>query len=242
MTVLWAEFPRSPEVPYDNVEYDGSFTLARIRFEPTWWGPGEFTWGLDLKWNHDYPQAEQNFSRILEELTGVVPNTEGSNILEITDPRLFEHPWAYICEVGFWDPTDEEVTTLREYLLKGGFLVVDDFIDMRGRYQWQNFEMQMRRVLPEARLIELSVTHPIFHTFFPLEDLDFNDPRLPYLDTRVYGIFENNDPNGRLMVVANYNMDIGDFWEWSDIDFYPENLTEKGFKLGLNYVIYGLTH
>jgi hypothetical protein len=172
----------------------------------------------------------------------VVPNRKGSTVLRLDDPELFRHPWAYVCEVGFWNPTEEEAKALREYLLKGGFLVVDDFIDVRGREQWRNFEHQMARVLPEAQLVELGLDHPVFQSFFRIEDLDFNDPRLVYLEGAVYGIFEDNDPQKRLMVIANYNMDIGDFWEWSDQGFYPIDLTQKGFRLGVNYVIYGMTH
>ena len=107
-----------------------------------------------------------------------------------------------------------------------------------------NFERQMGRVLPGYKLIKLDHTHPIFQTFYQVDNLDFTHPKLPYLDTLFYGVFENNDPSQRLMVIANYNNDIGDYWEWSDQpdDWYPVDLTQKGFQLGVNYVIYGLTH
>ena len=204
-------------------------------------GFGDYSWGFDLKWNHDYPQAEQNFTKIVEELTGVDPQLGNGNILEIDDPRLFDHPWAYMCEPGFWNPTDEQVEILREYILKGGFLVIDDFFDGGGRQrQWSNFEYQIKRVFPGVILYPLTVEHPVFRSFFELEDLDFFDPRLPFYSPKIYGIFEDNDPKKRLMVAVNYNMDVGDFWEWSDRGFYPEHLTEKGFKLGLNYLIFGL--
>jgi hypothetical protein len=236
---------RSPDVPYENSPYDGDFTFARIKFEPTEWGPGPYFWGWDLKWNHDYPWAEQNLMNILEELTGIDANLDGGNIYATDDPELFEHPLAYLCEVGFWNPTESEARGLRQYLLKGGFLVVDDFADMylRGP-QFKNFERQMARVLPGHRLVELTPGHPVFQTFFRMESLDFTHPKLPYLDTLFYGIFENNDPGGRLMVIANYNNDIGDYWEWSDQpdSWYPVDLTKKGFQLGVNYVLYGLTH
>ncbi len=240
--LLGSELPRAPEVDYPSYPYDGRFTFARIKFEPLEWGDGPFTWGLDLKWNHDYPQAEQNFSRILREITGIETTLEGGNILELPDPRLFDHPWAYLCEVGFWDPTDEEAASLRTYLQKGGFLVVDDFIDVRGDFQWQNFVRAMSRVLPDHDLSRLDLSHEVFHTFFPLDSLDLNDPSLPHLNSGIFGMFEDNDPAKRLQVVANYNMDVGDYWEWSDVDFYPVDLTQRGFKLGVDYVIYGLTH
>ena len=236
---------RSPDVPYENNPYDGSFTFARIKFEPTEWGPGPYFWGWDLKWNHDYPWAEQNFMKILDELTMIHPTMAGGNIYAADDPELHDYPLAYLCEVGFWNPTESEVKGLRDYLLKGGFLVIDDFADLylRGP-QFRNFERQMARVLPGYRLVPLEPSHPVFSTFFKVENLDFTHPKLPYLDTLFYGIFEHNDPNGRLMVIANYNNDIGDYWEWSDQpdNWYPLDLTQKGFQLGVNYVLYGHTH
>lgn len=233
-----------PEVPYENQEYNGDFTFVRIRFTPTLWGGGPFAWGLDLKWNHDYPFAEQNLMKILDELTLIKPNMDGSNILAADDPELFEYPLAYICEVGFWEPTESEAKGLREYLLKGGFLIVDDFSDdrMQGR-QFRNFQRQFRKVLPEARLIPLDASDPIFQNFYRVENLDFTHPTLPYLDTVFYGIFEDNDPSRRMMVIVNYNNDVGDYWEWADQpdSWYPIDLTKRGFQLGVNYVLYGLT-
>ena len=235
---------RPPEVPYQNHDHRGQFTFVRIRFDPVVWGPGPFYWGYDLKWNHDYPWAEQNLARILEELTLMSP-TQGGNIIAADDPALFGYPLAYLCEPGYWDPTEEEVASLRRYLLKGGFLIIDDFSDlyMKGP-QFRNFDLQIRRILPEARLFELDVDDPVFSTFFKIESLDFTHPKLPYLQTKFYGIFEDNDPEKRLMVVANYNNDIGDYWEWSDQpdNWYPIDLTKKGFQVGVNYVLYALTN
>jgi hypothetical protein len=182
--------------------------------------------------------------KILDDLTGLGPRTGGGNILEISDPRLFEHPWAYLCEPGFWSPSDEEVAILREYVLKGGFLVIDDFFDQPGRStQWDNFEHQIQRVFPEVILYKLDETHPAMRVFWEMEDVDFtdtSDPRLAWFSPVIYGVFEDNDPQKRLMVAINYNMDVGEYWEWSDTALYPIHLTEKGFKLGVNYLMYGL--
>ena len=122
---------------------------------------------------------------------------DGGNIYAADDPELHDYPLAYLCEPGFWNPTESEVAGLRDYLLKGGFLVIDDFADLylRGP-QFKNFERQMRRVLPGHKLIQLDPSHPVFQTFFKVEDLDFTHPKLPYLDTLFYGVFENNDPTG----------------------------------------------
>ena len=105
-----------PDVPYENFSYNGRFTFVRLKFDPWYWGRGRYAWGLDLKWNHDYPRGESHFTKILSELTHLNPNTHGGNILAIDDPELFKYPWAYVCEVGFWALTDEEATNLRAYL------------------------------------------------------------------------------------------------------------------------------
>lgn len=235
---LSAKVADAPDVPYENIPYNGRFTFIRLRFTPSRWGTGPYAWGWDLKWNHDYPRGESHFTKILDELTYLNPNQHGGNILALDDPELFKYPWAYLCEVGFWTLTDEEAAGLRAYLLKGGFLVVDDFM----LWHWDNFVDQMRRVLPDGRLVQLDVSHPIFNSFFHIETLDFEHPNFPEVKPVYYGIFEDNDPKKRLMVVANYNHDIGDYWEWSDTEWIPIELSNEAYKLGVNYVIYGMTH
>jgi hypothetical protein len=232
---------RSGEPDYGqfNVPYDGRFTFVRIRFTPlpSWGGGGGFWRGQDLKWDHDYPRAERNFTKILSELTAIAPYLDGGNILPADDPELFKYPVAYLCEPGFWTVTDAEAENLRRYLLKGGFLIVDDF----GGEQWFNFEEKMRRVLPDGRLVPLDASHPVFHSFFDIGSLE-NLVSYYGGQPQYYGIFQDNDPAGRLMVIVNYNNDIGEYWEWSDQGFYPIDLSNEAYKLGVNYVVYAMTH
>jgi hypothetical protein len=230
---------QSIDVPYDNFSYNGLFTFVRVKFDPTRWGRGPYQWGLDLKWNHDYPTAERNLMTILQHHTTILPNMGSGNIYGLAEPELFSYPWAYLCEVGFWAPTEEEAESLRTYLFKGGFLVVDDFI---MDWQWYNFEEQMQRVLPGYDLVELDVSHPIFDSFFYIETLDFEHPTFPGIKPVYYGVFEDNDPSKRLMVIANYNHDVGDYWEWSGTGWVPIDISNEAFKLGVNYVVYGMTH
>jgi hypothetical protein len=220
-----------------KVPYDGRFTFARIRYEPVDGGGFGFRRGRDLKWDHDTPRAERHFTRILEELTTLRPFMEGGTILTLDDPDLFRYPIAYIVEAGFWSPTDEEAAALRTYLMKGGFLIVDDF----AGEQWYGFEEAMRKVLPRARLIPMDVTHPIFDSFFHITSLDYTHPywRLP---SQFYGVFEDNDPSKRLMAIVNYNNDLAEYWEWSDTGFLPLDLTNEAYKLGVNYIVYAMTH
>ncbi len=241
LTATFRPDPAAVELPldYENLPYDDRFVFARIRFEPPVYRRGPFYWGLDLKWNHDYPWGEENFTRILAEYTSISIHEGGGDIYSLNEAGLFRRPFAYLCEVGFWHPSEQEAENLRAWLLKGGFLVVDDFVQSR---QLANFLEQMERVLPGHDAVELDVSHPVFDSFFHIETLDFEHVGRPDLVPIYYGFFEENDPERRLMVIANYNHDIGDYWEWSGSGYWPVALTNEAFKLGVNYVIYGMTH
>jgi hypothetical protein len=218
-----------------NVPYDGRFTFARIRYEPL--GGGEGFRRRDLKWDHDYPRAERNFTKILSEITLLDTYVEGGNIFAADDPELMKYPIAYLCEPGFWTMTEKETLALRAYLAKGGFLIIDDFA---GQH-WYNFEEQIRQLLPEARLVKLDTSDPIFDSFYRIETLEYVHPNYG-LPSEFWGVYEDNDPAKRLLMIINYNNDIGDYWEWSDAGFLPIDLTNEAYKLGVNYVMYAYTH
>ncbi len=218
-----------------NPEYRGRFVFTRIRY-----GPSDLEWGFrwgGARWSHDYPRADRHLSRLLSELTTIAVELGGTNVLELDDPELFQHPVAYISEPGFWTMSDSEAVRLREYVLKGGFLIFDDF----ENEQWENLEAQLRRVLPEYRPIPIDVRHPIFHSFFDMETIDFPHPLVDVMPT-YYGVFEDNDPSGRMLAIVNYNNDIAEYWEWSDTAWLPNDITNEAYKLGVNYTIYALTH
>lgn len=219
-----------------NVPYDGRFTFARIRFDPMG-GESDFFGRRDLKWDHDFPRAERNFMRILRELSTVRPYMDGGNVLELGDPELFKYPLVYMCEPGFWAPTDAEAAALRAYLQKGGFIIFDDFFGAH----WYNFETQIRKVLPQARFVPLDPSHPIFDSFFRIEALPGNDDGRRG-QAQFVGVFEDNDPTKRLLMIANYNNDVGESWEWSDTGVIPVELSNEAYKLGVNYVVYAMTH
>jgi hypothetical protein len=227
-------FPGFEDFERFNAEYSGRFTFVRLRYEPLSSGFRR----RDFMWDHDYPRAERHLSTLLEELTTVVPHRDSTNILAADDPELFKFPIAYLSEPGFWTMNEAETTNLRAYLLKGGFLIFDDF----ERGDWFNFAEQMRRLLPEHRLVQLEPDHPIFHAFYDIDS--FEGFRHPYsgMQSEFYGVFEDNDPAKRLLVIANYNADIGESWEWSDTGFIPIDLTNQAYKLGINYIVYAMTH
>lgn len=212
-------------------------TLARLRWKSDLGSSRRG--GFSSAWNHDYPRAEQHLSLIVKDLTLLDIRTDADLILTLDDPDLFNYPIAFMWEPGFWSLTDREADSFRAYLLKGGFAVFEDF---DGAQQWQTFEAQMRRVLPDARLVRLDKAHPIFDSFFRIKDIDAILHPMYGLKPSYYGIFENNDPARRLMVVANFDNDVPEYWEWSGQGLFPFDTSNEAYKLGVNYVIYGITH
>jgi hypothetical protein len=218
-----------------DLPYDGQFTFVRLRWNS---GFGFSRGGFGAAWNHDLPRAEQHLGLIVRELTLLDMRTDGGRILALDDPELFNYPIAFMWEPGFWNLTDPEAVSFRAWLAKGGFAVFEDF---DGPQQWAHFEAQMRRVLPEGRLVRLDRTHPIFDSFFRIQDIDAIVHPMTGIRPSYYGIFENNDPSRRLMVVANFDNDVPEYWEWSGEGLYPFDASNEAYKLGVNYLIYGLT-
>ncbi len=239
--------PRGPFHERPNVAYDGRFTFVRLKYTTA---PGGYWYGGWPAWGHGYPISEQNLMNIMNEVSYLNPHVDEVNVLTLDDPDLFKYPVAYVIEVDWWAMTDSEAAALRTYLQKGGFLIVDDFKPRRFRggfggdfgSGWPVFEAQMKRVLPEGRFVDLDASHPIFHSFFEINRLDII-PQAYIAGTPVFrGLFEDNDPRKRLQILVNYNTDVSQFWEWSGTGLRPIDDTNEAYKLGVNYLIYGLTH
>lgn len=233
---LAAQYDRAPQEGHRfDVGYDGQLTFVRLR----WSSAGSLSRGFGgAAWNHDLPRAEQHLGLIIRELTLANIRTDASRILALDDPDLFKYPIAFMWEPGFWNLTDGEAASFRAWLNKGGFAVFEDF---DGSSQWFVFESQMRRVLPEGRLVRLDRSHPIFDTFFRVQDIDAIVHPMSGIAPSYYGIFEDNDPRKRLMVVANFDNDVPEYWEWSGDGRFPFDTSNEAYKLGVNYFIYGLT-
>lgn len=232
-------FGRPAPRDYDgvNIGYDGKLAFARIRYATGLGGFGRRGGNREPPWAHDYPTADIHLMKIVNDLTTVSAHVDGSNIYSLDDPELMNHPIAYLSEPGQWTMSDEEAAGLRTYLLKGGFLIVDDF---RGN-DWWNLEEQMRRVLPDGRFVQLEATHPIFNAFFEIKDLQFLQSYSQFAPPTYWGIFEDNDPSRRLLAVANRDNDLGEYWEYSDTGYDPIDFSNEAYKFGVNYFIYGLT-
>ncbi len=227
----------APDLQEARVPYDGRFAFVRLRYELGGGRGGFGGFRREPPWAHDYPRADLHLMKILQEITLLRPHLDESNIFSLDDPELHNYPVAYMSEPGFWTMTDQEAEGLRSYLGKGGFLIFDDF----RTQHWYNFEEQMRKVLPTQRLVELDSASPVFHAFFEIDPAKFVPPyggEKPVF----YGIFEDNDPTKRLQVVANYNNDLGEYWEFSDTGWVPVDLSNEAYKFGVNYIVYGMTH
>lgn len=215
--------------------YDGSLRFVRIQTSSRY---GRYGRG---GWSHDYPASDTNMSTILRELTYIRTQelAMGGNVLTFDDPRLMQFPIAYVSEPGDWTVSDIEADGLRTYLLKGGFIMFDDFFarDMR------NVIEQMSYVLPELVWQRLDGSEPIWDSFYRLEPLSIylEGPR-KYGTPEFWGLFEENDPSNRMIGIANAGADVGDLWEWAAEGWYPVDPTNEAFRIGVNYFIYAMTH
>ena len=236
-------FRRGPiDVPIDKAPpYDGRFTFARLKYTT---GPGGYYFRGLPAWAHGYLSAiqghrsESSLTKILDSVTNMRPHTDGTRVVDVADPELFDYPIVYATEPGFMALDDKDVRALHDYIAKGGFIIFDDF---RGPYDWENFTESIRRVLPGEQPIELALTHPIFHSFFEIGTLDFHqayDRGKPAF----YGYFAKNDQSQPLQMIVNFNNDVSEYWEFSDTGFAPIDLSNEAYKLGVNYVIYAMTH
>ena len=202
------------------------------------------SWGRG-SWAVDFPKADRQFVFGLRRLTGI-DVSESENPVLLTDPELFQFPFLYALEVGYMSMSEEEVTALKRYLLAGGFLFIDDFW---GTWEWRNFEYEISRVLPEYRIVDLPLEHPVFHTFYDIDQILQvpsvrivrggptweQDGYVPY----VRGIF---DDDGRLLVIINWNTDLGDAWEWVDDPYYPIKFSNFAYQMAVNTILYAMSH
>ena len=254
LTAVQPDLPDgAPEFFFTRLAYseDGSRGFGRFlgrTYRCPEFGGGNFFPPQGTGWSMDSPGADCKFMGGVHRLTGlnVFPNP---NMVEVLDEELFKFPYAYVAEPGGMDLTNEEVARLREYLLRGGFIHADDFW---GRYELANFEFQMKRVFPEYSFESIPLSDPAFHTFFDIDELiqipgegAGCTPGAPtyerYDDTepRILGL---KDEKGRWLVIATYNSDLGDAWEYMDLPCYPAKYSGQAYRLGLNFMIYAATH
>jgi hypothetical protein len=218
--------------------HTGELHFARLFYRDAGYGRG---WG---RWRVDYPEAEQHFTQGVERLTRVAMGEPV--ILNLTDESLFDYPWLYAVEVGHWHLNETEAARLREYLLRGGFLMLDDF---HGTREWAVFMESMQRVFPDRPVVEIPDHDEVLHVLYDLDQRIQIPGIVALMRGRTYesdgytphwrGVY---DDHGRLMVAINFNMDLGDAWEHADDPRYPEPMTTLAYRFAVNYVIYSMTH
>ncbi|MDX1404831.1 MAG: DUF4159 domain-containing protein [Woeseiaceae bacterium] len=222
---------------------DAEFHMARMMYSS---GNGDRMWRP--WWAIDYPDAEYHFTRALRRLTAL-DVADDSQHLRLTDDELFDYPWLFAQQVGHWQLDDREIAALREYVLRGGFVVVDDF---HGEFEWFVFTDAMRRAFPEWPITPLPGTHPLMTVMYSL-DQGTQIPGRRHLYRSASGEVEAllhgpaqwhgiYDDNQRLVVAINFNMDMGDAWEHADDPVYPLPMTALAYRFAVNYVIYAMTH
>jgi len=214
-----------------------------------------YGWGRNLdwkmggtSWSQDYPRADRHFAQALRRLTRVHVRSVEQPVNPDDTDDIYNWPWLCAGEMGDWKLTDDQAKTLREYLLRGGFLMLDDFW---GPEEYGRFDETMRRVFPDRQMIDIDGKDAIFHTVYDLDDRYqiLGQWALRGRGGMAYraagtvphwmGIF---DDQGRIMVAACFNNDVGDSWEWADDPYYPEKFSALGIRIGVNYVVYSMTH
>ena len=249
---IYREGPRgSPPQVQDERDQDTPFRASEMPPHSFYFTRARYSGGgrgyqRGNSWRTDYPKADLQFLTVLQRLSNIDAYSE-DNAVRLDDPDLRRYPFIYALEVGYMSLTDEEVQGLRNYLLAGGFLMIDDFW---GTYQWRNFEQEIERVLPEYPIVELPMDHPIFSAMYTVNEI----VQVPTVDRGVSGAptFEQDgyvpyargifDDDGRLMVMINWNTDIGDAWEHAEHPLYPLKFSTYAFEMGTNAIIYAMTH
>jgi len=237
-------FPTNRSGGYGDV--DGSeFVFARLIYNE---GMANFGRRGGRSWATDWPKADKQFIFAIDRMSNVRVVLDQDIAIEIMDPNLFSYPLLYALEVGRgMNLSPEEAERLREYMERGGFLVIDDFW---GTSQWRNFQIQLEKIFPDKEAEEIPMSHPIFHSFFDIDEVlqipnvgngcrggptYQSDGYVPY----ALAIF---DDDRRPMMVINFNTDIGDAWEWADESCYPSEFAGFAFRMGINWIIYSMSH
>jgi hypothetical protein len=240
-----SEFPPAAEYHFIRLQYTDLPQYHR-RFGYSSRGGSGSGW-----WMMDWPDAEQHFTAGVQRLTRI--NAGEPKHFRLTDPQLFDYPWLYATQVGWWDLTEAEIQGLREYLLRGGFLIVDDFY---GAEQWETFRRTMERALPGRPVLDVPDEDFMMHVLYDIPEKDRTFiPGSRHLRRGPGGQLVIEQPLGtepawrgiyddrnRVMVAVSYNMDVADAWEFADWAEYPEHKTTLAYRYGINTIIYAMTH
>jgi len=233
------EYENFPVPP--DYQIPGEWVFARFMYRAvtTWRGRG-------INWTIDYPRSDRHLSAAVRRLTRIQARSVEEPVAAEDADDIYNWPWLYGVEVGHWDLTDLQAAKLRDFLARGGFFMCDDF---HGTVEWETFVASMKKVFPDRAIVDLPNSDPIFHTVYDLDDR-YQVPGEQFVyshhtyekdgyEARWRGIY---DEKGRLVVAICHNMDLGDSWEHADNPLYPEQYSALGFRIGVNYIVYAMTH
>lgn len=236
-------YDRELPMPADANEKT-EWAFARLRY-PTHEIYSTYGRGWGGSWTTDGPKAERQFVQGVRRLTRLHTRSV-ETVVDLDSDEVYNWPWIYGVEVGHWQLSDAQVVKLREYLNRGGFLMVDDF---HGTREWAIFVESMNKVFPGRAIVELQNSDPIFHVIYDLDQR----VQVPGISPLIRGLTHEQDgyearwraiydDKGRVVVAICLNMDLGDAWEWADSPDYPEQYTSLAYRIGVNYIIYAMTH
>jgi hypothetical protein len=227
-----------PEDPHEKAEW----TFARYHYDMDGFQYGRFRF---QRWAADYPKSDRQFVIGVNRLTRVNARSK-EHVIDGKSDEIYDYPWLYVEDAGAWNMEPEQAKRLREFLLRGGFFMVDD---SHGDREWETLEAGLKMVFPDRPIIDLPNQEEIFHIVYDLDDRTQIDGtryiwgRMRYTPDSATAQWRGiRDDKGRLMVAICHNSDIGDAWEWADSPQYPEHEASLAYRIGMNYIIYGMTH
>jgi len=265
VVTVCALFAQDPFREYPAWEYNnfplpadykvpGEWTFARLMYPTThlhidW--QSEYARGRDwhdgyTNWTIDYPRSDRHLALAIRRLTRIDARSAEQPINVEADDDVFNYPWLYAVEVGHWELSDKQVAKLREFFDRGGFFMCDDF---HGSDEWDVFVASFKKIFPDRHIVDISNNDPIFHTVFDLDER-YQVPGMQY--TQTHRVYEKDgigaefraiyDDHGRIIAAICHNMDLGDSWENADEPTYPQKFSALGIRIGINYIIYAMTH
>jgi hypothetical protein len=248
--VVGAEYDKF-KLPKDYRE-QAEWAFGRLMYPPVGRYYGGFAFYGSWKegasnWAMDYPRSDRHLAEAVRRLTRIHARS-AEQLVDLDDRDVFDWPWLYAVETGHWDLTDQQAKTMREYLLRGGFFMTDDF---HGSIEWEVFSAGIKKIFPDRPIVDIDSKDAIFHILYDLDD-KYQVPGAMFLETGLSyekgesgkqphwrGIY---DDHGRIMVAICHNMDLGDSWEHADNPEYPEKFSALGIRTAMNYLVYSLTH
>jgi hypothetical protein len=234
--------PRGPYLRYDEVSRTaGRWPFYWTRAVYSGYGGGFFGGGGG-SWAVDFPKSDQQFLIVFKRLVRINAY-DWENPVHLADPNLRKFPLLYMLEVGRMDMTEEEVEGLRGYMLAGGFVIVDDFW---GQREWDVFAYNMRRVFPDRQFVDIGLDHPVYRSYYTIDHVEmtpainntFRRTECGGCVTQIKGMY---DDEGQLMMMVNFNTDLGDAWEWAEDPSYPLDISTYAYEIGTNMIVYAMT-